>query len=117
MVESPILSTVIDFKPQLLLLTYPDGLKTFVSKQTTRRTRVNTAIDNAAVAVEKASADVVVPVIGDTKRVGNANVTLRTSEDALLQNSLPSHAQWRTMRLLATSAPHLTRRPFRSSNR
>ncbi len=92
---------MIELKPQLTPLTYPDGLKTFVSEQTARRIRVKTAIDNATIAVEKARADAVVPVIGDTKRVGNANVTLRTGEDALLQNSLRSHAKRQTIKAIS----------------
>lgn len=91
---------MIELKPQLPILTYPDGLKTFVADQTTRRARVKTAIDNAASAVQKARDSVTVPVIGDSKRVGNSDVTLRTSEDAKLQSAMRSHAQRQTVKLI-----------------
>lgn len=78
-----------------------EGLKAFAATQKGLQTKVVSAIADATKQVDAARAAVTVPIIGDSKRIGTATVTLRTSEDARLQENLRSHAKRQTVRLLA----------------
>jgi hypothetical protein len=51
--------------------------------------------------VEKARRAAVIPVIGDSRRVGSVDVTVSSPEDARMTASLRSHAQRQTVKLIA----------------
>lgn len=92
---------MIELKSQLPILTYPDGLKTFVADQTNRRARVKTAIDAASLAVDKARKDIKIPELGHDKRVGAATVKVLDME--LRQNTqiLTKAAKLQTIRIIS----------------
>lgn len=92
---------MIELKTQLPILTYPDGLKTFVADQTNRRARVKALIDAASVAVDKARKDIKVPELGHDKRVGAATVKVLDME--LRQNTqiLTKAARLQTIQIIS----------------
>jgi hypothetical protein len=78
-----------------------EGLKAFAATQKGIQTKVVSAIADATKQVDAARASVTIPIVGDSRMVGKVPVTLRTSEDARLQENLKSHARRQTVKLLA----------------
>lgn len=94
---------MIELKQQLPILTYPNGLTTFVADQTTRRARVNTLITNATSAVEKARKEAVLDTsgIGESRQVGGSTVKMLTPADKQAIASIRTLSQKQVVRAVS----------------